>query len=173
MSLLPSRFFLTKAFSFFSDTQLLSPLSAAGFGDPVLGLALQTPLTPQSCFPASSAGLTQVLGTWYPSWLPRVHLLVLCFLLWEDTALCQGSQISKQSADWASASLTPQVPLRSAQPAQPYMIILVVKNLPCSLLRWWGWGCLESKDTIIFISDTQCPGTGPATQWDEQMASHL
>lgn len=95
-------FFLTTAFTFVTDTQLLLLSLPLGLETQFWG---QHIIPPQFCFPASSSDLTQVSGTWYPSYLPLAYILVLCLFI----ALCRGSQISKQSADRALAPLTPQL----------------------------------------------------------------
>lgn len=97
---------------------MLSPLPAAGFGDPVFGLELWTPtvLLP-SLLLRSDFGL----GTMVPSEWPSAHMMVWCHLLGANRALCQGSHVSKLSG-FQPYSLSAGGLWAGAQPAQPQVV---------------------------------------------------
>lgn len=65
--------------------QLLSPLSAAGFGHPVWGLI---PQTAKVLHPSFLLGSDSGPGNMVPSGLPAAHMMDRCLILRTDTALC-------------------------------------------------------------------------------------
>lgn len=94
------------ALSGFSDKVFCFFSSASGFGDPVLGLNTSDPMV---LLPSFLLRSDSGLGNMVPSGLPLAYVVVLCLLLGADTALCQGSQVSRLSADWISAPLAPHL----------------------------------------------------------------